>query len=94
MNKKTMVDVVARKMNISKKECMGIVDTVFAVVTDTLAAGEKVVISGFGTFWIKERAPRTGREPKGGVEVHIPARVVPYFKAGRGLKRVAVHSIE
>jgi DNA-binding protein HU-beta len=73
---------------------MSIVDTVFSVITDTLAAGEKVVVSGFGTFWMRERAPRTGREPKGGVEVNIPARVVPYFRAGKGLKRVAVHSIE
>lgn len=81
-----MVSSVAEKAEITKKEAEKVVSAVFASVEEALAKGEKVQLVGFGTFEVKERAARTGRNPKTGEEIEIPATRVPSFKPGKSLK--------
>ncbi|MBS5736693.1 MAG: HU family DNA-binding protein [Clostridiales bacterium] len=87
MNKFELVSAVAEKVGISKKDSGIIIDEVVNVITDTLAKGEKVQLVGFGSFEVRERAAREGRNPqKPNEKIMIPASKVPVFKAGRGLK--------
>ncbi|MBS3975712.1 MAG: HU family DNA-binding protein [Syntrophomonadaceae bacterium] len=86
MNKTELVSSVAEKAEITKKEAEKVVSAVFASVEEALAKGEKVQLVGFGTFEVKERAARTGRNPKTGEEIEIPATRVPSFKPGKSLK--------
>lgn len=86
MNKTELVSSVAEKAEITKKEAEKVVSAVFASVEEALAKGEKVQLVGFGTFEVKERAARTGRNPKTGEEIDIPATRVPSFKPGKSLK--------
>ena len=86
MNKTELVAAVAAKAGISKKDADAAVAAVFASVTDALANGEKVQLIGFGTFEVKERAARTGHNPKTGESIEIAAAKVPSFKAGAALK--------
>ncbi|HIE6657790.1 DNA-binding protein, partial [Bacillus thuringiensis] len=77
---------VAQNAEISQKEATVVVQTVVESITNTLAAGEKVQLIGFGTFEVRERAARTGRNPQTGEEMQIAASKVPAFKAGKELK--------
>ena len=86
MNKTELVSSVAEKAEITKKEAEKVVSAVFASVEEALAKAEKVQLVGFGTFEVKERAARTGRNPKTGEEIDIPATRVPSFKPGKSLK--------
>ena len=86
MTKTDLVDQVAAKTNLTKKDAAAAVDAVFASITESLAQGEKVQIIGFGSFEVRERAERTGRNPQTGAEMTIPAKSVPAFKAGKQLK--------
>ena len=86
MNKTELVSSVAEKAEITKKEAEKVVSAVFASLEEALAKGEKVQLVGFGTFEVKERAARTGRNPKTGEEIDIPATRVPSFKPGKSLK--------
>ncbi|MFB5067669.1 MAG: HU family DNA-binding protein [Candidatus Wallacebacter cryptica] len=86
MTKTDLVDQVAAKTNLTKKDSAAAVDAVFASITESLAQGEKVQIIGFGSFEVRERAERTGRNPQTGAEMTIPAKSVPAFKAGKQLK--------
>ncbi len=87
MNKFELVSAVAEKVGISKKDSGIIIDEVVNVITETLAKGEKVQLVGFGSFEVRERAAREGRNPqKPNEKIMIPASKVPVFKAGRGLK--------
>lgn len=86
MNKTELVAAVAEKAGISKKDADAAVAAVVASVTDALAKGEKVQLIGFGTFEVKERAARTGRNPATGAEIKIPACKYPAFSAGAKLK--------
>jgi len=86
LNKTELVSSVAEKAEITKKEAEKVVSAVFASVEEALAKGEKVQLVGFGTFEVKERAARTGRNPKTGEEIEIPATRVPSFKPGKSLK--------
>ena len=82
-----LVSAVAEKVGISKKDSGIIIDEVVNVITETLAKGEKVQLVGFGSFEVRERAAREGRNPqKPNEKIMIPASKVPVFKAGRGLK--------
>ena len=71
---------------MTKKDSEIALDAIFQIISDTLASGDKVQIVGFGTFEVKERAPRTGRNPKANLPVYIPAKRVPYFTPGKVLK--------
>ncbi|MBT8895190.1 HU family DNA-binding protein [Lactobacillus delbrueckii subsp. bulgaricus] len=86
MNKTELVSVVSEKTEFSKKESAQIVDALFASIEEALAKGEKVQLIGFGTFEVRERAARKGRNPQTGAEIEISASKVPAFKPGKALK--------
>ena len=86
MNKFDLINAVAAKAELTKKDADKAVAAVLASITDALAAGEKVQLIGFGTFEVKERAARTGHNPKTGAAIKIAAAKAPAFKAGAALK--------
>lgn len=86
MNKADLINAVAEKTGLSKKDTEAAVAATFDVVTETLAEGEKVQLVGFGSFEVKKRAARVGRNPKTKEPIEIPASTVPVFKAGKVLK--------
>ena len=86
MNKTELVAAVAAKAEISKKAADAAVAAVFAEIEGALAKGEKVQLIGFGTFEVRERAAKEGRNPRTGETIKIAASKVPAFKAGAALK--------
>jgi DNA-binding protein HU-beta len=86
MNKATLVEIVAESASIKKKEADAAVSAVFAAIENELATGGKVQIAGFGSFKVKERGERIGRNPKTKEEIKIPASKAPAFVAGKTLK--------
>lgn len=88
MNKAELIEKIASGADISKAAAGRALDAFLNTVTDELKAGEKVAILGFGTFTAKERAARTGRNPKTGAELQIAASRVAKFTPGKGLKDV------
>ncbi|MGB9670502.1 MAG: HU family DNA-binding protein [Halothiobacillaceae bacterium] len=91
MNKSELIDAVAQSADISKAAAARAVDGFVAAVTDALKKGEQVTLVGFGTFLVREREARTGRNPQTGAEIKIPASKLPSFKAGKGLKDAVNH---
>jgi integration host factor subunit beta len=88
MTKAELVDQVADKVDLTKKQTEVIVNILFNSITDALSQGDKVELRGFGSFRIRRRNPREGRNPKTGDAVHIPAKRVPFFKAGKELREM------
>ena len=86
MKKSEFVALVAEQVGLSKMDTEKTIDAVFAAVGDIIASGDKLQISGFGTFETKERAARTGHNPRTGEEISIDAATVPVFKPGKALK--------
>lgn len=86
MNKTELIAAVAEKAGITKKDAEGAVSAVIDVITDALKTGDKVQFTGFGTFEVRERSARTGRDPRTNAEIQIPASKAPAFKAGKSLK--------
>lgn len=86
MNKAELVDSVAGASNLSKADAGRAVDAIVESVTSALKRGEQVSVVGFGTFSVKHRAARAGRNPRTGETIQIAASNVPGFKAGKGLK--------
>lgn len=86
MNKTDLIDFIAEAAEISKASAGKALDAVVEGVTQTLTKGDAVTILGFGTFGVKKRAARTGRNPRTGAQIEIPAAVIPGFKAGKALK--------
>ena len=86
MNKTELIDAVAESADISKAAANRAVDTVLDSITQALKAGDQVTLVGFGSFQVKERAARTGRNPRTGEPLQIAAAKVPSFKAGKALK--------
>ena len=87
MNKQELVKSVYDKLEVLPlKQCENAVNAVLDSIKGALQRGDDVVLVGFGTFSVKERAARTGRNPKTGEEIQIAASKVPSFKAGKGLK--------
>lgn len=86
MNKSELIDSIADKADISKVAAGRALEAVTESITAALKAGDTVALVGFGTFSIKERAARTGRNPQTGKEISIAAARVPGFKAGKQLK--------
>ncbi|MDZ5696922.1 MULTISPECIES: DNA-binding protein HupB [Phyllobacteriaceae] len=86
MNKNELVSAVADQAGISKGDAQSAVDAVFSVITGELKKGGDVRLVGFGNFSVSRREATTGRNPQTGAEVQIPARNVPKFSAGKGLK--------
>ena len=85
-NKQDLIVKVAETAELSKKQAALVVATVFDTIAESLANGEKVQLIGFGSFEVRERAERKGRNPQTGAELVIPASKVPAFKAGKALK--------
>ncbi|MDD2420765.1 MAG: HU family DNA-binding protein [Heliobacteriaceae bacterium] len=86
MNKAELVTAVAEKADMTKKDAEKAINAFFSVVEDALKAGEKVQLIGFGTFEVRDRKCRTGRNPQTGEEITIEASRVPAFKAGKALR--------
>ncbi|MBW7929774.1 MAG: HU family DNA-binding protein [Gammaproteobacteria bacterium] len=86
MNKGDLIDAVSNETGLSKADASRAVESVFSVVTDALKNGEQVSLVGFGAFTVKTRAARTGRNPRTGDTMQIPASKVPGFRAGKALK--------
>lgn len=85
-SKSDIINHIAEITEVSKKDATVMVGEVFAFVQDTLAKGDSVRITGFGTFEARQRAARTGRNPQTGEALEIPATTVPAFRAGKTLK--------
>ena len=86
MNKTELIAAVAEKAELSKKDAEAAVTATIDAITEALVREEKVQLVGFGSFEIKSRAERVGRNPKTKESIEIPASVVPVFKAGKALK--------
>ncbi|MFY9120322.1 MAG: HU family DNA-binding protein [Syntrophomonadaceae bacterium] len=86
MNKTDLINEVAVKTGMTKKDTEKVVNAFFDTVQGTLKTGEKVQLIGFGTFEVRQRQGRKGRNPQTGQEISIPATKVPAFKAGKALK--------
>lgn len=86
MNKSDLINSIASKSGLNKKNSEAALNAFISSVEDTLKAGEKVTLVGFGTFEVRERAARKGRNPQTKKEITIPASKAPVFKAGKGLK--------
>ena len=86
MTKAELVEEVSRVSDLTKKHSEVIVDTVFKSIIDALHRGEKIELRGFGSFRLRQREPRKGRNPKTGDKVDVPPKKVPYFKPGKELK--------
>ncbi|HHT70304.1 MAG: HU family DNA-binding protein [bacterium] len=87
MNKTELVSAVAEKTGLTKKDADKAVNALFEVVTETLADGERVQVVGFGTFEVRDRAARKGRNPQTGEVIDIAAAKLPAFKAGKALRQ-------
>jgi len=88
MTKAELVEEVARAVELSKKDAERIVNTVFDSIIEALHNGDKIELRGFGSFRLRERKARVGRNPKTGETVQVPTKKVPYFKAGKELKEL------
>lgn len=86
MKKSEFVTLVAEKTGLSKKDTEKTIDAVFAAMGDVMAHGDKLQMSGFGTFETKVRAARTGHNPRTGEAIEIAAATIPVFKPGKALK--------
>lgn len=87
MTKNELIEKVAKKASLTKRAAADAVNQTFALISDAMIRGEKVVITGFGTFLIRSRAARRGRNPQTGQTIQIPSRKLPGFTAGKTIKR-------
>lgn len=88
MTKAELVNEVADQTQLTKKHAEIIVNTVFGSIVDSLRVGSKIELRGFGSFRVRSRNARVGRNPKTGEKVPVPAKKVPYFKPGKELKEL------
>ncbi|MGN1122382.1 MAG: HU family DNA-binding protein [Eubacteriales bacterium] len=86
MNKTELIAAIAEKAGASKKDSEKVVNATIDVITEALAKGDKISLVGFGTFEVRERAAREGKNPQTGEKIKIAASKVPAFKAGKALK--------
>ena len=88
MTKADLVESVAREAEMTKKDAEQLVEIIFDSIVSSLNKGEKIELRGFGSFRVRERNARKGRNPKTGDSVNIPAKRVAYFKPGKDLKEL------
>ena len=86
MNKAELINEIAESASLTKKDATAALDATLKAITDSLAKGEDIALTGFGSFTVRERAAREGRNPQTGETVQIAASKVPAFKAGKALK--------
>jgi integration host factor subunit beta len=94
MTKAELVDEVARVVQLTKKQAETIVNIVFDSIVESLRAGQKIELRGFGSFRLRSRKSRTGRNPKTGEKVEVPSKKIPYFKPGKELKELINKALE
>jgi integration host factor subunit beta len=94
MTKAELVEEVARSTQLTKKQAEAIVNTVFQTIVDSLKDGRKIELRGFGSFRIRRRGSRLGRNPKTGDRVEVPPKRIPYFKPGKELKELLNGGLE
>nr|WDA98785.1 DNA-binding protein Hu-like protein [Sciadococcus taiwanensis] len=94
MNKGELVDIVARKVSITKKEADAIISATLDTIVDTVSIGNKVTLVGFGAFEAKQRKAREGRNPKTGKKMQIPSTRIPSFSVGKIFKEKVSHNSE
>jgi integration host factor subunit beta len=93
MTKSEMIEKIAMENpNLTKKDVEFIVNGVFDIIKGTLASGDKVEIRGFGSFKVRQKNAKIGRNPKTGEKVEVPAKKVPYFKPGKEIKETLLNS--
>lgn len=88
MNKAQLVEKVADEVGLTKKDTRKVVDAVTQTITEALSGGEKVTLVNFGTFRVRNRKSRKGRNPQTGEKIQIPAKKVVKFEIGKGLREV------
>ena len=88
MTKSELIEKVGSTIKLIKKETEVIVGIIFQSITESLSEGDKVELRGFGSFRIRERNARIGRNPKSGEQVEVPAKKVPFFKGGKELREL------
>ena len=88
ITKNELVEKVAKKVGLTKKAAFEAVNAIFGNIRESLSKGDKVVISGFGTFKVRTRATRSGRNPQTGESIKIPSHKLPGFTAGKALRRL------
>ena len=86
MNKSELIDIISNESDVSKAAASRALDAMLNGVTESLLSGDQVTLVGFGTFSVRDRAPRTGRNPQTGEAIQIKAAKVPVFKAGKAFK--------
>ncbi|MEK6589338.1 MAG: HU family DNA-binding protein [Nitrospinota bacterium] len=94
MTKAELAEQVSSKINLTKKETEEIVSIIFGSITEALSKGDKVELRGFGSFRIRHRSSREGRNPKTGLKVKVPPKKVPFFRAGKELKEIVNNRID
>ena len=94
MNKQELSERMASKTGMTKKDCGIALDGMLSAITEALQKGDKIKLTGFGTFEVKHRAARTGRNPQTKDVVEIPAQSVPVFKTGKALKESVLGNSE
>ncbi len=88
MTKADLIEELAKVSNLTQKESETIVNTLFDTITEALAKGDKVELRGFGSFRIRQRRARRGRNPKTGTSLNVPPKCVPFFKVGKELRQL------
>src|SRR5438045_8556278 len=88
MMKADLMDELARVVQLTKKQAETIVNIIFDSIVESLRTGQKIELRGFGSFRLRSRKSRTGRNPKTGEKVDVPSKKIPYFKPGKELKEL------
>ncbi len=88
MTKNQLIEKVAKKSHLTKRASQDAVNAVFDIIGENIIRGEKTIITGFGTFLIRSRAARRGRNPQTGQAIQIPSKKLPSFTAGKTIKRM------
>ena len=86
MTKADLIEEVSRQVEVTRKDSEVIVETIFGSIVNSLRAGDKIEIRGFGSFRTRQRKPRIGRNPKTGAKVEVRAKKIPFFKPSKELK--------
>lgn len=86
MTKQQLIEELASRSDLTKRAAGDALNALLDIITEALARGEKVTLTGFGTFLVRQRAARMGRNPQTGEPLHIPAQTTPAFRAGSALK--------
>ncbi len=87
MNKSDLIEVLAKRINLTQKKSEIVINLIFDEMTETLKKSDKIEIRGFGSFIVKQYKPYTGRNPKTGDKIQVKEKRLPFFKVGRELKK-------